>query len=102
MELKESAGAGKTTEWVVTNAAGGSTFSSGLTGRRAIEIQNLGPNAIYVTVGGETPVATGALGRKVDAGTTWSLAASGAVVLKAIAAAAAQVSGAATQVTELR
>lgn len=101
-DLPFGAGTGKTTEWVVTNAAGGSSFTIGLGGRRAVEFQNLGPNAIYCTVGGETPLATGALGRKIDAGATWSLSASSAVTLRCIAATAAQVTGAATQVTELR
>lgn len=102
----QSARGGRTSEWVVTNSAGGSTFTT-VSGRTAIELQNLGPNAIYCTVGPyngstATPLATGALGRKIDAGATWSLMASGSVVLKCIAATAAQVSGAATQVTELR
>ena len=102
----QSARGGRTSEWIVTNSAGGSTFAT-LSGRSAVELQNLGPNAIYCTVGPyngttATPLATGALGRKIDAGATWSLQASGSVTLRCIAATAAQVTGAATQVTELR
>lgn len=97
----ESPGNGKTQEWLVTNAAGGSTLTN-LAGRKAVELQNLGPNAIYCTVDGQNPLATGALGRKIDAGSTWSLSASDNVTIKCIAAAAAQLTTAATQVTELR
>jgi hypothetical protein len=96
-----SPGGGKTSEWTVSNAAGGSTFTA-LSGRRAIELQNLGPNAIYCTVDGQAPLATGALGRKIDAGATWSLTAADTVTIKCIAASAAQVTTAATQVTELK
>lgn len=93
---------GKTSEWLVTNAAGGSTLT-GFRNRKAVELQNLGPNAIYCTVDGQAPLATGALGRRIDAsGGTWTLDAGSGITIKCIAATAAQVSGAATQVTELR
>ena len=98
---------GKTTEVTVTNAAGGSYLPGGAShtpfaNRIAVEIQNLGPNAIYVTVDGSAPLATGANGRKIDAsGGTWTLAVSSTVVLRAIAATAAQLTTAATMVTEL-
>lgn len=94
-------GGGKTSEWVVTNAAGGSTLTN-LSERRAIEIQNLGPNAIYCTVDGSAPVAT-TNGRMVAATSgTWALDVGASVTIRCIAATAAQVSGAATMVTELR
>ena len=98
---------GKTTEILVTNSAGG-TYVPNAAGvhnpmkqRRALELQNLGPNAIYVTVDGTAPLATGANGRKVDAGAIWSLNCGPQVVVRAIAATAAQVTTAATMVTEL-
>ena len=91
---------GKTSEWLVTNGAGGSTLTN-FANRRVLELQNLGPNAIFVTIDGQAPLATGALGRKIDPGTTWAVMANAGVVVKAIAATAAQVTTAATQVTEL-
>lgn len=92
---------GSTREWLVLNTAGGTTLTN-TSGRQALELQNLGPNAIFCTTGGETPVTTGVLGRKIDAGATWSLQASSAIAIKCIAGTADQVTGAATQVTELR
>ena len=94
-------GNGKSSEWLVTNAAGGSTLAN-LAGRRAILLQNLGPNAIYCTFDGQNPLATGALGYKLDPGGTLSAAAYSTVTVKCIAATAAQVTTAATQVVELQ
>jgi hypothetical protein len=96
--------AGRTTEVCVTNSAGGTSVpSTGMTNRKAIELQNLGPNAIYCTVDGQAPLATGALGRKIDATSgTWALDIGRGIVVKCIAATAAQVTTACTQVTELR
>lgn len=96
---------GNTTEVAVTNSAGGSylpgsTTHAPLAMRRAVEIQNLGPNAIWVTVDGTAPVAT-TNGRKIGAGEAWALDAGPQIVLRAIASSAAQSSGAATMVTEL-
>lgn len=100
---------GKTTEVCVTNAAGGTyvpgnaSTHSPLQGRRAVELQNLGPNAIFCTVDGQAPLSTGALGRKLDAsGGTWSHDAGKNIVLRCIAATAAQATPACTQVSELR
>lgn len=99
---------GETTEVCVTNAAGGSFVPGGgahapLTGRKAIELQNLGPNAIYCTVDGSAPLATGANGRQIAATTgVWSLDVGPSVAIRCIAAAAAQVTPACTMVTELR
>jgi hypothetical protein len=92
-------GGGRTTEVLVTNAAGGTAFPAALPGRRWFEIQNLGPNAIYVTVDGSAPVAAKA--RKIAAGGAWEFAAGPKLAFRAIADSAAQVSGAATIVTEL-
>lgn len=97
---------GKTTEVAVTNAAGGSTVpAAALAGRKAIEIQNLGPNPIYCTVDGTSPVVAKA--RRIDAlGSTaapaWSLDIGPGVIVKCIAATAAQSTGAATIVSELQ
>lgn len=96
-----SPGGGKSSEWTVTNAAGGSTLTN-LSFRRALLLQNLGPNAIYCTFDGQNPLATGALGFKIDSGATFSAAAADTVTVKCIAATAAQVTTAATQVVELR
>lgn len=92
--------AGDTSEVLVTNAAGG-TIIPAFTGRKAIEIQNLGPNAIYCTVDGGAPVV-GSHGRKIATDSVWSLDAGPAIVIKCIAATAAQLTTAATIVTQLR
>lgn len=93
---------GKTTEVAVTNGAGGSAVpTTCLAGRKAIEIQNNGPNTIYCTVDGTAPVAT-TNGRWILAAGAWSLDAGCNVAVKCIAGTAAQVSGAATMVTELK
>lgn len=94
---------GKTTEVAVTNAAGGSAVpATALFKRKAIEIQNNGPNPIYCTVDGSLPVAL-SNGRWIAAsGGIWSIDAGPGIAVKCIAGTAAQVSGAATMVTELR
>jgi hypothetical protein len=97
----ESPGGGKSSEWAVTNGAGGSTLTA-LSGRKAVELQNLGPNAIFCTVDGQAPTADSKLGRKIESGATWALNAADTVSIKCIAATAAQSTGAATLVTELR
>lgn len=96
--------AGRTSEVCVTNAAGGTAVpTTGYTNRKAIELQNLGPNSIFCTVDGQAPLATGALGRRIDAsGGTWSLDAGRGIVIKCIAATAAQATPACTMATELR
>ena len=95
------AGDAKTSEWLVTNGAGGSTLTS-LAGRRALLLSNYGPNAIYCTFGPYVPLSTGALGIKIDPGSTFSAAVAETVTVKCIAASAAQLTTAATQVVELR
>lgn len=91
---------GKTTEVLVSNAVATAMPTTPLAGRKAVELQNLGPNAIHCTVDGTAPVATKA--RRVDAGGTWSLDAGDKIAIRCIASTAAQVTGAATIVTELR
>lgn len=97
---------GTTTEVAVTNAVGGTTVpTTAKVGRKAIEIQNLGPNPIFCTVDGTAPVVNKA--RRIDAlGSTvqpaWSIDAGPLIVVKCIAATAAQVTGAATIVSEVR
>jgi len=57
MEMMAAGSAsGKTSEWLVTNAGGGSTLAN-LANRRVLELQNLGPNAIFVTIDGQAPLA---------------------------------------------
>lgn len=93
---------GKTTQVLVTNAAGGTAVpATSLSGRKAVEIQNNGSNTIYCTVDGSAPVVT-TNGRWILAGATWSLDAGAGVVITCIAATAAQAAGAATMVTELK
>jgi hypothetical protein len=97
---------GKTSIVCATNSAGGTTITA-LAGRKGIELQNLGPNAVYCTIDGQAPLATGALGRKVlpvaqEPGNTWSLDAGATVVFRCIAATAAQTTPACLQVSELR
>jgi hypothetical protein len=99
---------GKTSEVIVTNLAGGTAVpATPLANRKGIELQNLGPNAIYCTIDGQAPLSTGALGRRVgpaseSPGNTWSLDIGPSIVITCIAAVAAQVTTAATQVTEVR
>jgi len=93
---------GKTTEVTVTNSAGGTaTPATCLAQRKAIELQNNGPNTIYCTVDGTAPLV-GSNGRWVLSGAAWSLDAGCNVVITCISATAAQISGAATMVTELK
>ena len=93
--------AGKTTEVLVSNAGGGTAVpTTALTQRKSIELQNLGPNAIFCTVDGTAPVVNKA--RQIAANGTWALDVGPAVVLTCIAATAAQVTGAATIATEVR
>ncbi len=94
---------GKTTEVCVTNSAGGTIVpTTAFALRKAMELQNLGPNSIFCTVDGQAPLSTGALGRRILSGDPWSLDAGANITVKCIAATAAQVTGACTQVTELR
>ncbi len=97
----------RNSEVVVTNAAGGSLVpATPLTQRKAVLLQNLGPNAIYITLDGSAPVV-GSNGIRLEAATATSapvlrLDIGDRIIIRAIAATAAQVSGAALQVVELR
>lgn len=94
---------GKTTQVLVDNTTVTLMPATALAGRRGVELQNLGPNPIYCTVGGETPLTTGALGRRIDAsGGTWSVDVGSGVIIRCLAGTADQATTAATQVTELR
>lgn len=94
--------AGETTEVTVTNGAGGTAVPAvPLASRRAIELQNLGPNPIYCTVDGTAPVVL-SNGRRILPGDAWSLSIGPSIIVTCIAATAAQVTTAATMVTELR
>lgn len=86
----------------VTNAVGGTTVG-GLSGRRTIIIQNLGPNAIYcgVTAAGTAPTTSTGLKLPANGGERAYDVASG-LVLKCIAETAAQVSPADTRYQEIK
>jgi len=93
---------GETTEVAVANAAGGTTVpASALTSRREIRLQNLGPNPIYCTVDGSAPVVL-SNGDRILPGDRVPYAIGPLIVLRCISSTAAQVTTAATMVTELR
>lgn len=70
--------------------------------RKGLEIQNLGPNAIFCAVG-DSSLAVVNKARKVDAsGGTWAIDLPPGIRVYCIAASANQVTGAATIVTEAR
>lgn len=85
--------------------ASGSTLAPGssLSGRRAIELQNLGPNAIFCAVG-TTPTLNKS--RKLSSvgsiDSIWALDLGSSVPIRCIAATADQVTGAALIVTEIK
>lgn len=91
-----------TAEILVLNSAATAVPTSALANRRAIEIQNLGPNAIFCRCDGTNPVVNKA--RKLDsAGGVWSLDCDPtACACKCIAATADQLTTAATIVTETK
>lgn len=99
-------GQSATTEVVVLNSAAtalpssSGTKTSGTIGRTGLEIQNLGPNAIYCAFSAATAVVGSA--RKIAAGESWALDASSRVGIWCIAATADQAAGAATIVSELK
>jgi nitrogen fixation-related uncharacterized protein len=91
----------ETTEVLVLNTAATAVPTSPLVGRRSVEVQNLGPNAIFCTLGGDTPVVSKS--RQLAAsGGTWAFDVSEAIVVKCIAGTADQVTGAATIVSEVK
>lgn len=69
-----------------------------LEGSRGVEIQNLGPNAIYCSLG-STAVLNKS--RKIAAGGFWSVSVPRQVDVSCIAETANQLTGAATIVTEV-
>jgi len=89
--------AGKTTEVLVSSSLVTRLPATDLHLRSTVEVQNLGPNPIYVAFSEATCVATKA--RKLNTGDTWTVAVKG-VTLYAIAGTADQVTGAATIVSE--
>lgn len=98
---------GRNSEVCVTNGAGGTYVPGGasaapLADRKYVAIQNLGPNNIFCTVGGATPLNTGALGYRIATGVTWEPPAGANVTVRCIAVTAAQVTPACTQLVELR
>lgn len=96
---------GATTEILVSNTVQTAVPTTVLANRRAIEIQNLGPNAIYCAVGPAATPPTAVLlkTRQVAAsGGVWAIDLGPNVIINCLAATANQVTGAATIVTEVR
>jgi hypothetical protein len=90
-----------TSECLVTNSAGGTTCpATPLSGRIAVELFNNGPNIIYCTVDGSAPVVNKA--RPIAPQGAWSPPVGSAITIKCIAATAAQLTTAATIVTEVK
>lgn len=89
----------KNSEVCVTNAAGGTSIVS-FAARRSVLLQNVGPNPIFCTFDGQNP--TTALGARLLSGETLAADVGPALTIKCIAATAAQVTPACTQVTELK
>jgi hypothetical protein len=92
--------AGRTSECIVSSSVATDCPATPLSGRRAIELQNLGENAIYCTLGGSAPVI--AKSRRIGAGSSFAVDLGDAVVIKCLASQADQVTLAATIVTEIR
>lgn len=67
-------------------------------GCRSIDIQNLGPNAIWANIGGAAAVATKS--HQILTGATWSIDLPAEVQVHILASTANQVTGAATIITE--
>jgi hypothetical protein len=92
---------GKTTEVLVSNTTPTAVPAVSLTGRRQLEVQNLGPNDIFCTADGSTPVVAKA--RKVAAsGGVLTLPIGANIVVTCIAQTQAQATGAATIATEVK
>lgn len=88
-----------TTEVLVLNSA--AVAMPQTAGRRAIEIQNNGPNPIYCALGGAAAVV--GKGRMIRAlGDSWVVPVPAEVPIKCIAGTADQVTTAATIATEVR
>jgi hypothetical protein len=87
------------TEVLVLASASTACPTTPLVGRKAVEIQNLGPNAIFCKPGGSGVVNTT---RKIAAGATWAFDAGDVITVGCKAATADQLTTAATIVTELK
>lgn len=88
-------------EVLVSNLAGGTDLlrtANALECRRCVAITNHGPNAIFVTIGGEVPLV--GKGLRVNATSALVVELGPTADLRAIAATAAQLTGAATSVSE--
>lgn len=68
--------------------------------RKAVELQNLGPNSIFCAIG-KSANAVLNKAREIPSGGSWALALAGNIKLYCRAATADQATGAATIVTEL-
>jgi hypothetical protein len=93
-----------TNEVLVLNSAA-TRVDTGLSGRRGIEVLNLGPNAIFCGVVNAAADATAVVvvnkARKLNAGESWGLSLAPERRVYCIAATADQVTTAATIVTEV-
>jgi hypothetical protein len=69
--------------------------------RKAVEIQNLGPNSIFCALTSSSAAVVNKA-RKIAASETWALDVGDTIPIYCIAATAAQVTGAATVVTQVR
>jgi hypothetical protein len=84
-------------EWLVTTT---SSCITAVSGRKAIELQNLGPNDIFCSL---TSAAVLNKSRRIDkSGGSWALDVGDTIPVCCIAATANQVTGAATIVTQPR
>jgi len=88
------------TNEVLVLASAATRLDTGFAARKGIEIQNLGPNAIYVALGTSTDAVT-TKSRRLSPGESWSLALWAGITVWARAVTADQVTGAATIVTEI-
>lgn len=86
------------TEVLVLNSAATSVPATALSGRKALEIYNNGPNAIYCS--GGTPVVNKA--REIAPDSSWYVEVGETVDMKCIAASADQLTTAATIVSEIK
>jgi hypothetical protein len=72
-----------------------------LSGRKAVELQNLGPNSIFCALTSSSAAVLNKA-RRISAGDSWALDVGDTIPIYCIAATAAQVTGAATVVTQVR
>ena len=89
------------TNEVLVLASGAVRLETGLVGRTGLEIQNLGPNPIWIGLD-TSGTAVVNKSRKLNTGESWSLNLREQVKVYAIASTADQVTGAATVVTEVQ